>query len=199
MAINLQKGQTISLKKEAPKLEAVKCGLGWDVAQPTGGFLGLFSGKSDFDLDASVLCLNQANKLVNKNNLVYFGNLRHVSGAINHLGDNLTGKGDGDDEQILVYLNQLPPDIHKLLFVVNIYNGLQRKQDFSQVKNAFVRLVNLGNEKEIVRYSLSDNGYDNKTSMLMAEITRDNDDWTMTAIGNGLNVPNLDKLVKSYL
>lgn len=198
MAINLQKGQSISLKKQVPKLEAVMCALGWDVAEKTGGFLGLFSNNADFDLDASVLCLNEADKLTSKENLIYFGNLRHFSGAINHLGDNLTGEGEGDDEQILIYLNQLPSDIHKLVFVINIYAATQRKQDFGQVKNAFVRLVNLTDKREIVRFKLSGEGYEGKQSMVMAAVTRQNDDWKMTAIGKGLNLSSLDDIMKSY-
>jgi stress response protein SCP2 len=199
MAINLQKGQSISLKKQDPKLEAVICGLGWDVAKNRGGLGSLLFGTSDFDLDGSVLCLNKSGKLTTKQNVIFFGNLRHNSGAIKHLGDNLTGEGKGDDEQILVDLNQLPSNINKLIFVVNIYQALQRKQDFSKVENAFVRLVNLTNQKEIARYSLSGNGYEGKTAMIMAEISRQNDDWKMTAIGKGLNLPSLEHIIKSYL
>lgn len=198
MGINLEKGQSISLKKQAPKLEGVMCGLGWDVAQNSGGLFGLFSGANNFDLDSSVLCLNQFNKVTKNEDVIYFGNLRHVSGAVTHLGDNLTGKGDGDDEQILVYLNKLPSHINKLIFVVNIYEGFKRQQDFSKVKNAFVRLVNLSNQQEIARYTLSANGYDGKTAMIMAEIERENDDWKMTAMGKGLKVASLSNIIDSY-
>ena len=100
MAINLKKGQRISLKKEAPKLQQLMCGLGWDVAKKNGFLGGLFQG--DFDLDASVLCLDSKGKIKSNSEIVYFGNLRHYSSAINHLGDNLTGSGDGDDEEIMV-------------------------------------------------------------------------------------------------
>jgi stress response protein SCP2 len=199
MTINLEKGQSISLKKQAPKLEGVRCGLGWDVAQKKGGLFGAFSGNSDFDLDASVLCLNQRGRLEKSANVVYFGNLRHISGAVTHLGDNLTGKGEGDDEQILVYLNQLPPNIHKLVFIVNIYEALRRQQDFSKVQNAFVRLVDLSNQQEIARYSLSGNGYEEKTAMIMAEISREDDDWNMTAIGKGLKTSNLEQILQNYM
>ncbi len=122
MAINLEKGQRISLSKEAPGLTRLMCGLGWDVAKRSGGGLfGAFSNTQDCDLDASVICLNGEDKIQDKANVVYFGNLSHKSGAITHLGDNLTGTGDGDDEQIIVDLARIPQDIQKLVFTVNIY------------------------------------------------------------------------------
>ncbi|MGI0480085.1 TerD family protein [Geminocystis sp. CENA526] len=196
MGINLQKGQRISLKKEAPKLEQVMCGLGWDVAKK-GGFLGgLF--QSDFDLDASVLCLDSRGKLKSNSEIVYFGNLRHYSSAINHLGDNLTGSGDGDDEEIIVNLPLIPKNISTLVFVVNIYNAFERKQDFGQVQNAFVRLVNMTNKQEIARYTLSGNGYQGKTGMIMAQLTRVEDDWEMTAKGDGFVAKSLGDIVKLY-
>ncbi len=199
MAINLEKGQRISLKKEAPGLTNVMCGLGWDVAQPSGGGLsGVIAGPKNFDLDASVVCLDKNNKVGNKQNLVYYANLRHPSGAINHCGDNLTGKGEGDDEQILVYLENIPPEIVKLAFVVNIYHSVERKQDFGQVKNAFVRLVNMANNQEIARYNLSGGEYAGQTGMIMAEIYRDNGEWQMEAIGKGLKVSSLERLLLSY-
>ena len=132
MGINLQKGQRISLSKEAPGLKKLMCGLGWDVVKHSGGGLfGAFSNTSNCDLDASVICLNQDGKVRNLADVIYFKNLSHKSGAITHLGDNLTGAGDGDDEQILVDLSQLPPEIKQLVFTVNIYDCVNRKQDFS--------------------------------------------------------------------
>lgn len=196
MAINLQKGQRISLKKEAPKLQQLMCGLGWDVAKKGGLLGGLF--QADFDLDASVLCLDSRGKLKSNSEIVYFGNLCHYSSAINHLGDNLTGKGDGDDEEINVNLPLIPSNISNLVFVVNIYNAIERKQDFGQVQNAFVRLVNLANNQEIVRYTLSKNGYQGKTGMIMAELTRVDDDWEMTAKGEGIIAKSLGDIVKLY-
>ena len=196
MGINLQKGQRISLKKEAPKLEQLMCGLGWDVASK-GGFLGgLFT--SDVDLDASVLCLNHADKITSDNDLIYFGNLRHSSSAITHMGDNLTGKGEGDDEQIMVNLSLIPSHIHKLVFVVNIYDALSRKQDFARVNNAFVRLVDLKNNREIARYSLSGNSYQDKTGMIMAELSRVDDDWQVSALGEGIKAKSLKEITQLY-
>ncbi|HEY9892496.1 MAG TPA: TerD family protein [Candidatus Sericytochromatia bacterium] len=198
MAINLQKGQRISLSKEAPGLTKLMCGLGWDVSKQGGGVFGAFSSTQNCDLDASVICLNSNDKWTNQANVVYFGNLSHSSGAITHLGDNLTGAGDGDDEQILIDLSRLPADITKLVFTVNIYNCVARKQDFAQVKNAFVRLVNVSNNQELARYNLSGTEYTGMTGMIMAEIYNHNNEWKMAAIGNGINVNGLGELLKTY-
>ncbi|WP_017305526.1 TerD family protein [Spirulina subsalsa] len=197
MAINLQKGQRISLTKEAPGLTQVMCGLGWDVQQG-GGLLGIFQNRPDFDLDASVICLAQGDRFVNKQDLVYYANLRHSSGAIIHLGDNLTGEGEGDDEQILVNLTKVPDSIVKLVFTVNIYKCRERKQDFGQVKNAFVRLVNSKNQQEVARYNLSGSDYQGMTGLILAELERREKDWGMTAIGKGIEVDGLGELVALY-
>ncbi|MBD2579551.1 TerD family protein [Oscillatoria sp. FACHB-1406] len=198
MAINLQKGQRISLAKEAPGLTRLMCGLGWDVAKQ-GGFLGIFGGGgSNFDLDSSVICLNANEKLSNNKDVIYFGNLRHSSGAITHLGDNLTGAGEGDDEEILIDLPAVPGTINKLVIVVNIYQCVSRGQDFGQVNNAFVRLVDLANNKEIARYNLSGREYEGRTGMIMAEIYRQNGDWKMAAIGEGIRANGLEEIVRPY-
>lgn len=199
MGINLQKGQRISLSKEAPGLTKLMCGLGWDVIKRSGGGLfGAFSNTQDCDLDASVFCLDRNGKIKDMANVIYFGNLSHKSGAITHLGDNLTGAGEGDDEQIIVDLSRLPQEIEKLVFTVNIYQCLARKQDFSQVKNAFVRLVNLSNNKELAKYNLSGSEYQGMTGMIMAEIYNHNNEWKMAAVGNGVKANGLDELVRTY-
>ncbi|MEG4337659.1 TerD family protein [Microcoleus sp. D3_18_C2] len=199
MGINLQKGQRISLSKEAPGLTKLMCGLGWDVAKRSGGGLfGAFSSDPDYDLDASVICLDGNDKVNDMTNIVYFGNLSHRSGAITHLGDNLTGAGEGDDEQILVDLSRIPSQIVKLVFTVNIYDCIARKQDFGQVQNAFVRLVNTSNNQELAKYNLSGSEYKGMTGMLMAEIYKHNNEWKMAAIGNGVKVNGLQELVKTY-
>jgi len=199
MAINLQKGQRISLTKEAPNLKKVICGLGWDVVeQGGGGFFGVFSNKPNCDLDASVICLDSNEKIRDKADIVYFGNLKHRSGAITHLGDNLTGAGEGDDEQIVIDLSLMPSQIVKLIFTVNIYDCMARKQDFSQVKNAFVRLVDMSNNKELARYNLSGTEYRGATGMIMAELYRHNDEWKVAAIGNGVSVNGLGEIVSFY-
>ncbi|MBZ8179926.1 TerD family protein [Oscillatoria salina] len=199
MTINLQKGQQISLKKEEPDLTQLMCGLGWDlVKQKRGGLFGAFSNTADFDLDASVLCLNAQGKVRDRSNVIYYGNLQHSSGAITHLGDNLTGEGEGDDEQVIVNLPLVPPEITKLVFTVNIYKCLEREQNFGQVNNAFVRLVNSITNREIARYNLSGQSYTDKTGMILAEVSRQNDDWQVTAIGEGIRVNSLQDLVYSY-
>ncbi|MGL5872545.1 MAG: TerD family protein [Xenococcaceae cyanobacterium] len=199
MTISLQKGQRISLSKEAPGLTKLMCGLGWDVAKRSGGgFFGNLGGGHDYDLDASVLCLNTNEKLMTQEDIVYFGNLQHPSKAIVHQGDNLTGAGDDDDEVVIVDLPRIPAQIAKLVFVVNIYECLARKQDFGQIENAFVRLVNTANNKEMARYNLSGREYKGMTGMILAEVYRHNDEWKMAAIGNGISVNNLGELVSSY-
>ncbi|MBK4732256.1 TerD family protein [Oxynema sp. CENA135] len=145
----------------------------------------------DFDLDASVICLDRNNKITNRTNLVYFGNLSHRSGAIQHLDDNLTGEREGEDEQILVDLPRIPVEINKLVFTVNIYECLKRQQDFGQVKNAFIRLVDMSNGKELARYNLSGCEYQGMTDTIVAEIYRHNNEWKMAAIGNGVKMNSL--------
>ncbi|MGF1935057.1 MAG: TerD family protein [Nostoc sp. ChiQUE02] len=200
MAISLQKGQRISLSKEAPNLTKLMCGLGWDVAKRSGGgFFSNFGGSGhQYDLDASVICLDANGKLTAKENIIYFGNLQHPSGAITHTGDNLTGAGDGDDEVIIVDLPRIPTQIAKLVFVVNIYECIARKQDFSQIENAFVRLVNAANNKELARYNLSGREYGGMTGMILAEVYLHNNEWKMAAVGNGTNVNGLGELIESY-
>ncbi|VEP13281.1 Stress response protein SCP2 [Hyella patelloides LEGE 07179] len=195
MSINLQKGQRISLKKEAPNLSRLMCGLGWDVAPKSGGWFG---SSPDFDLDAFVICLNENQKLTNKSDIVYFGNLRHSSQAITHLGDNLTGDGKGDDEQIIVDLPQVPTKINKLLFLINIYDSKNRKQELSQVKNAFVRLVDLNNNQEIARYKLSGSQYQNKNGLILGEVYRHDAEWKMAAIGDAFDARGIADIAQKY-
>ena len=202
MAINLQKGQRISLSKEAPGLSKITCGLGWDTIEPSGGgFVSNFGNKAgqDYDLDASVICLDDAGKFSDSKNIIYFGNLAHPSGAIVHQGDNMTGAGDGDDEIIIIDLSLMPPSIGKLVFVVNIYECQGRKQDFSQIENAFVRLVNTANDRELARFNLSGKDYQGMTGMVLAEVYRHNSEWKMAAIGNGVSVNGLSELVQTYI
>ena len=195
MAINLKKGQRISLTKEDPGLKQIMCGLGWDVAPRTGGFFGR---NKQFDLDSSVICLNADKKITDLKDLIYFGNLRHSSSAIAHQGDNLTGAGEGDDEVINIDLPLIPPSISYLVFTINIYKCNERHQDFSMVNNAFVRLVNRANNKELARYNLSGAEYQGMTGMILAEVYRKDNDWKMAALGNGFKVSTLADLAKIY-
>ena len=195
MAINLKKGQRISLTKEDPSLKQIMCGLGWDVAPKSGGFFG---GNKQFDLDSSILCLDADKKLTDVKNIIYFGNLRHSSSAIVHQGDNLTGAGEGDDEVINIDLPLIPDNIVYLVFAINIYKCKQRKQDFSMVDNAFVRLVNRNTNQELARYNLSGTEYSGMTGMILAEVYRHNQDWKMAAVGNGFKIDTLADIAKVY-
>ena len=173
MAVNLQKGQKISLEKEAGgALSSVVMGLGWDVAKKKGLFG--FGRNQEIDLDASCFMFDDNNHPVD---LVYFGHLRSNDGSIQHSGDNRTGEGDGDDEQIAVNLARVPANIKSLVFTVNNYTG----QDFSQVENAYCRLVDGQSGKEIARYDLSAQGSHN--AQIMAKLYRHNGEWKMHAIG----------------
>jgi tellurium resistance protein TerD len=201
MSISLQKGQRISLSKEAPGLTRLVCGLGWDVVQRSGGgFFGNFgSAPQEYDLDASIVCLGESNKLGDPKDVVYFNNLQHPSGSILHQGDNRTGAGDGDDEVITVDLSRIPQYISKLVFVVNIYDCKTRNQDFGQIQNAFVRLVNADNKRELARYDLSGKEYAGMTGMILAEVYRHNQEWKMAAVGSGVNANGLAELIQSFI
>lgn len=197
MAINLQKGQRISLTKEDSKLSRIMVGLGWDpVEQSRGGILGLLFGSSApaIDCDASVIMLNENSKA---EEIVYFGNLKDRSSSVRHMGDNLTGEGDGDDEQILVELSKVPANISRLVFVVNIYNCVKRNQHFGMIRNAFIRILDLQNNKELLRFNLSDD-YSNKTGIYAGEIYRHGNEWKFAAIGEGDNVTGLKDMLDKY-
>jgi tellurium resistance protein TerD len=200
MAISLQKGQRISLSKEAPGLTKIMCGLGWDIAKQSGG--GFFSnfGKAaeEYDLDASVICLDETGKLRDIRDTIYFANLSHYSGAIVHQGDNRTGEGDGDDEVIIIDLDRIPEYICKLVFTVNIYDCIARKQDFSKIENSFVRLVNMGNKQELARFNLSGKDFVGATGLILAEVYRHNVEWKMGALGNAVSVNGLGEILKDY-
>ncbi len=203
MSVNLQKGQKISLTKGDGGLKKIMVGLGWDEAQPTAtGWKALFAAKpADIDCDASAILCGPDGKLVGgKTNdyVVYFGNLRHPSGAIVHQGDNLTGAGEGDDEQIMVDLSLVPASVAKIVFVVNIYDAATRKQHFGLIRNAFIRLVNMANRTEICRYNLTED-YSGKTGLIVGEIYRKDNEWKFNAIGQGVaDASRLQKLVDMY-
>lgn len=201
MAINLQKGQRVDLTKGNAGLSKILVGLGWDpVETKKGGLLGgIFGGGKavDIDCDASVLMLSEQDKLISNTNLIYFGNLKSSCGSIMHTGDNLTGDGDGDDEQIIVDLNRVPANVHKLLFFVNIYDAVKRNQDFGMIENAFIRIVNGSNNQELLRYNLSEN-YAGKTALMVGEIYRHGSEWKFGAIGEGTVDRSLGEVVKRY-
>lgn len=207
MSINLSKGDKIDLKKSNPGLSNILVGLGWDPVQQSGGgfFKSLFGGgQADIDCDASVFMLNQEGKLSGIKDLIYFGNLKSACKSVLHTGDNLTGEGTGDDEQILVNLDKVPSNIHKLLFVVNIYNCVYRKQHFGMIENAYIRVEDQGNKKEIAKYNLSDN-YSEKTTLIVGAIYRKDGSWQFKAIGEGTKdaglkevMQNLDRIECAY-
>ena len=202
MTINLQKGQRVDLTKGNAGLSQIMVGLGWDpVGRPSGGGLlgGLFGGSkgTEVDCDASVIMLDSNGRMNKKEDLIYFGNLQSKCGSVRHTGDNLTGDGDGDDEQVIIELGRVPANIHKLVFVVNIYDCIRRKQDFGLIKNAFIRVVNSSNKQEIIKFNLTDN-YSGKTSLSIGEIYRNNAEWKFAAIGEGTNDASLSEMVKKY-
>lgn len=196
MSISLQKGQKVSLSKDNAGLDRVIVGLGWDeVKRARGGF---FAPKPQpIDCDASALLLKNG-RLVNGNDLIYFGNLRHPTGTVQHMGDNLTGAGDGDDEQIVIDLARIPADYDKIVFVVNIYQALQRRQHFGMIQNAFIRLVDGRNNNELCKYSLTED-YSGMTAMIFGEVYRYNGEWKFNAIGQGTNDPGLNELARRFL
>lgn len=199
MGINLQKGQKIDLTKGGGGLRQVMVGLGWDEAEQPRGF---FAPKPQpIDCDASAILCGANGRIVGNDInqcCVYFGNLRHPSGAIVHQGDNLTGEGDGDDEQIMVNLPMVPSQVDKIVFVVNIYDARERNQHFGLIRNAFIRLVDMDHHTEICRFNLSEN-YNNMTGLVVGEIYRKNGEWKFNAIGQPVQeASRLDSLIQLY-
>ncbi|KJK56916.1 TerD family protein [Saccharothrix sp. ST-888] len=175
MGVTLSKGGNVSLTKEAPGLTAVIVGLGWDVRSTTG---------ADFDLDASALLCNEAGRVLSDQHFVFFNNLRSPEGSVEHSGDNLTGGGDGDDEQIKVDLTAIPAGAAKVVFPVSIYDADTRLQSFGQVRNAFIRVVDQATGTEIARYDLTEDA-STETAMVFGELYRLGAEWKFRAIGQG--------------
>lgn len=187
MSVSLQKGQKVDLTKGNAGLSKIIVGLGWDEITPEkkgGMFGGLFGGgkQQDIDCDASAIMLSEGDKLATVKDVIYFGNLAHSSNSVKHMGDNLTGAGAGDDEQIVVDLANVPERYGKLVFVVNIYQARERHQHFGMIKNAFIRIVDASNNQELCKYNLSEN-YDNMTSMVFGEVYRYQTEWKFNAVG----------------
>jgi tellurium resistance protein TerD len=175
MSVSLSKGGNVSLSKEAPGLSAVAVGLGWDARTTTG---------ADFDLDASALMLGSSGKIISDQHFVFFNNLQSPEGSVQHTGDNLTGEGEGDDEVINVSLANVPPDCDKVVFAVSIYEAESRGQSFGQVRNAFIRVVNQADGREITRYDLSEDA-STETAMIFGELYRSGNEWKFRAVGQG--------------
>ena len=176
MAVSLTKGQKVDLTKGNPGLNNLLVGLGWDVNK--------FDGGSDFDLDAAAFLLDGSGKTSSDADFVFYGNLKHTSGGVEHLGDNLTGEGDGDDEQIKVDLSKVPEAVEKIDFTVTIYEAEQRRQNFGQVNNAFIRIYNEVTGEEMLRYDLGED-FSIETAAVFGELYKNGGEWKFNAIGNG--------------
>ena len=195
MGVNLQKGQKVNLRKtDGGTLRRVMVGLGWDEVKQHRGF---FAPKpQDIDCDASAfLCTN--GYLSETRDVVYFGNLTHYSGCVRHMGDNLTGAGDGDDEQIMVDLANLPMQYDKIVIVVNIYKAMERRQHFGLIQNAFIRICDAETNQELCKYNLSEN-YNGMTAMVFGELYRYNGEWKFNAIGQATQDNSIGDLARRF-
>lgn len=176
MPINLSKGQKVDLTKKNPGLKNIMVGLGWDV--------NAFDSGADFDLDAAAFMLGSSGKCITEKEFIFYGNLEHVSGSVKHMGDNLTGEGDGDDEQIRIELSKVPENLTKIAFTVTIYEPEQRRQNFGQVNNAFIRIYNEDTGEELLRYDLGED-FSIETAVVFGELYKNNGEWKFNAIGSG--------------
>jgi tellurium resistance protein TerD len=175
VSVSLTKGGNVSLTKEAPGLTNVIVGLGWDVRSTTG---------TDFDLDASAIIVGADGKVLSDKHFIFFNNLVSPDGTVEHTGDNLTGEGEGDDEQVKINLAGMATEADKIVFAVSIYDADSRSQSFGQVRNAFIRVVNAADSKEIARYDLSEDA-STETAMVFGEVYRNGADWKFRAVGQG--------------
>ncbi|NPC91447.1 TerD family protein [Bacillus sp. WMMC1349] len=188
MTIQLSKGQRIDLTKTNPGLIKGLIGLGWDTNKYTGG--------ADFDLDASAFLVDGNNKCVNDEDFVFYNNLEHPSGSVIHTGDNRTGEGEGDDEQIIVDFSKIPAQVEKIGITVTIHDAESRSQNFGQVSNAFVRLVNESTNEELLRFDLGED-FSIETAVVVCELYRQGSDWKFNAIGSGFS-GGLASLCRNY-
>ena len=176
MAISLQKGQKVDLTKGNPSLTKIMVGLGWDV--------NAFDSGADFDLDAAAFMLGENGKCPTEKEFIFYGNLEHHTGCVKHMGDNLTGSGEGDDEQIFVDMSQVPANVSRIAFTVTIYDSDVRRQNFGQVSNAFIRIVDDTTGNEIIRYDLGED-FSIETAVVVGELYRHNGEWKFNSIGSG--------------
>ncbi|MEH6949200.1 TerD family protein [Bacillus sp. JJ634] len=188
MAIQLSKGQRIDLTKNDPTLQNIVIGLGWDVKQ--------FDGGQAYDLDASAFLLNAAGKCRNEYDFIFYNNLQSSDGSVIHTGDNRTGEGDGDDEQLKIDLAKVPNDVEKVAIAVTIHEAEVRSQNFGQVSNAFVRLVNEDTNEEVIRFDLGED-FSIETAVVFCEIYRNKGEWKFSAVGAGYQ-GGLQALVNAY-
>lgn len=176
MSINLSKGQKVDLTKGNPSLKNIMAGLGWDV--------NAFDSGADFDLDASAFLVGSNGKCPSEKDFIFYGNLNHASEAVKHMGDNLTGEGEGDDEQIEIDLSKVPSNIERIAITVTIYDAEKRRQNFGQVSNAYIRLVDEATGTEIIRYDLGED-FSIETAVVVGELYKNNGEWKFNAIGSG--------------
>ncbi len=176
MPISLSKGQKVDLTKENPGLKKIMVGLGWDV--------NAFDSGADFDLDAAAFMVGASGKCPTEKEFVFYGNLEHPSHSVKHMGDNLTGEGEGDDEQIEIELEKVPANVEKIAFTVTIYDADVRKQNFGQVANAFIRIVDETTNTELIRYDLGED-FSIETAVVVGELYRHGGEWKFNAIGSG--------------
>ena len=188
MAITLSKGQKVSLTKGNPGLKHIVVGLGWDTNKYDGGF--------DFDLDSAAFLLDENGKVNADTDFVFYNNLKHSSGAVEHLGDNLTGEGDGDDEQVKVDVSLVPQNISKIAFTVTIHEALERRQNFGQVSNSYVRVIDEDTNQELLNYELGED-FSIETAIVVCEIYRHNGEWKFNALGSGFE-GGLEALCKNF-
>ena len=188
MAIQLKKGQKIDLTKGNPGLKHIRLGFGGDTH--------LYDGGDDFDLDVSLFMVGKSGKVEQDEDFIFYNNLKHPSEAVEHLGDNRTGDGDGDDEEILVDFSKMPDRIEKIAVTVTIYEAKERRQNFGQVNNSYVRVVNSDNEEELLRYDLGEE-FSIETAIVVCEIYRHNGEWKFSAVGSGFE-GGLEALCRSY-
>ncbi len=176
MPISLSKGQKVSLTKDNPGLKKVVVGLGWDT--------NAFDTGADFDIDSSAFLLTESGKVSKPEDFVFYGNLKHPSGAVTHCGDNRTGVGEGDDEQIKIDLSKIPAEITKIDFTVTIHEAEARRQNFGQINNSFIRIYNEETNEEILRYDLGED-FSIETAAVFGELYKHGNEWKFNAIGSG--------------
>ena len=176
MAVSLSKGQKVDLTKGNPGLTKVLVGLGWDVNKYDGG--------ADFDLDAAAFLTKDNDKVASDEDFVFYNNLKHKSGAVEHMGDNRTGEGEGDDEEIKIDLAKVPASVAKIAFTVTIDQAQERGQNFGQISNAYIRVVDDATNRELIRYDLGED-YSIETAVVVGELYRHGSDWKFNAIGSG--------------
>ncbi|WP_420595098.1 TerD family protein [Deinococcus sp.] len=187
MPITLAKGGNLSLSKEDPNLTKAILGLGWDVRSTDG---------QDFDLDASAFLLNASGKVRADSDFIFYNQMKSTDGSVEHTGDNRTGEGEGDDEQIKIDLSRVPAEVQTVSFTVTIHDAETRRQSFGQVRNAFIRLVNEQSNNEIVRFDLGED-FSTETAVIFAEIYRNNNEWKFRAVGQGF-AGGLGALARNY-